>query len=260
VAVAQVDTGTKAGTVATTKVPINHLSTRILEIDRGDGQASDACYAATLTISVAVPAGTLSQPVFWWDAKGSSPVPLTVSGTTATASVPWDTCTYASTKGYLALTNASTNVDAADFTVTLSMTVDPNTPATPFDVPAPVFMPTPTVPVTSTDVAPTLTLFGPQVLKVGAGDTQLRLIVESTGQGSVQATLGATALGKLAIRAGNNDLRFTLPTSLLKTLRRAASAANVLTLTPSSPSGLAGQAVTRTVQLAPAKAKAKRRK
>jgi hypothetical protein len=258
--VAQVSTGTKPGTVATTKVPINHLSTRIVEIDRGDGQASEACYAATLTISVAVPAGTLSQPVFWWAVKGSSPVPLTVSGTTASASVPWDTCTYASTKGYLALTNASTSVDAADFVVTLSMSVDTNTPATPYAVPDPVFMPTPTVPVSSADVAPTLSLFGPQILKLGAGDTQLRLIVESSAQGSVQATLASTSLGKAQIRGGNNDLRFTLPSGLLKTLRRSASAANVLTLTPSSPSGTVGQAVTRTVQLAPVKAKAAKRR
>lgn len=260
VIIAKASTGTKAGTVATLKVPVNHLSTRILEIDRGDGDASNACFAATLTISVAVPAGTLSQPVFWWDAQGSSPVALTVSGGTASASVPWDTCTYSATKGYLALPNASTTVDAADFGVTLSMTVDTSTPATPFAAPDPVFMPTPTVPVTSADVAPTLTLFGPQILKLAAGTTQLRLIVDSSGQGSVQATLGSTTLGTLTIRGGNNDLRFTLPSSLLRALRRSAAAGNVLTLTPSSPSGTPGQAVTRTVQLARAKAKAGRRK
>jgi len=257
VVLAKVTAGTKAGTIGTLRVPVNHLSTRIVEVDRGDGDASNACYAATLTISVAMPAGTLSQPVFWWNAKGSSPVPLTVSGNTASAALPWDTCTYSSTKGFLALPNASTNVDAADFVTTFSMTVDPNTPATPFDAPDPVFMPTPTVPVTSADLAPTLSLFGPEVLKLASGETQLRLIVESTGEGSVTATIGSTSLGKASIRGGNNDLRFKLPASLITRLRRAAAAGNVLTLTPSSSSGMAGLAVTRTVQIAPAKAKAK---
>jgi hypothetical protein len=257
VTVAKVTTGTAAGTIGTVKVPVNHLSTRIIEVDRGDGDASNACFAATLTISVAMPAGTLSQPVFWWNAKGSSPVPLTVSGNTASVNLPWDTCTYNSTKGYLALPNASSNVDAADFVTTFSMTVDQNTPATPFATPDPVFMPTPTVPVTSADVAPTLSLFGPEVLKLASGETQLRLIVESTGEGSVTASIGSTSLGKALLRGGNNDLRFKLPASLLTRLRRAAAAGNVLTLTPSSPSGLAGQAVTRTVQIAAAGAKAK---
>jgi hypothetical protein len=261
--VGKASTGTKAGTIGTFKVPVNHLSTRILEIDRGDGDASNACYAATLTISVAMPAGTtVSQPVFWWNAKGSSPVPLTVSGSTASASLPWDTCTYTSAKGFLALPNASTNVNAADYVVTLSMSVDTSTPATPFATPDPVFMPTPNVPVSSADVAPTLSLFGPQILKLGSSDTQLRLIVESTGQGTVRATLGSTTLGTLSIRGGNNDLRFKLPSKLLKVLRlrRAAVAANVLTLTPTAPNGTTvGMPVTRTVQLAPA-AKAKRRK
>lgn len=258
VTIAKVTTGTKAGTVGTLKIPVNHLSTRIVEVDRGDGDASNACFAATLTISVAMPAGTLSQPVFWWNAKGSSPVALAVNGNTASATLPWDTCTYNSTKGFLALPNASSNVNAADFVTTFSMTVDVNTPATPFATPDPVFTPTPTVPVNSTDVAPTLSLFGPEVLKLASGETQLRLIAESTGEGSVTAAIGSTILGKASLRGGNNDLRFKLPASLLTRLRRAAAAGNVLTLTPSSPSGVAGQAVTRTVQIAPgAKAKAK---
>jgi hypothetical protein len=255
--IGKIATGTKSGTIGTFKVPVNHLSTRTIELDRGDGDASNVCYAATLSISVALPAGTLSKPVFLWNAKGSAAVPLTVSGSTAAASLPWDTCTYSSTAGFLAIPNASTNVNAADFAVTLSLTVDTKTPATQFAVPDPIFMPTPTVPVTSADVAPTLSLFGPEVLKLSSTETQLRLIVESTGQGSVQAQLGGTVLGKAALRGGNNDLRFTLPGNLLKALRRTASAANVLTLTPSSPTGVSGQPVTRTVQVQPAEAKVK---
>jgi hypothetical protein len=130
------------------------------------------------------------------------------------------------------------------------MTVDTTKPADPFDPPSPVVVPTPTVPVSSVDVAPTLTLFGPEILKISSTETLLRLIVESTGPGTVQATLGSATLGTLKVRGGNNDLRFKLPGALLKTLRRAAAAGNVLTLTPTAPNGTTvGQAVTRTVQV-----------
>ncbi len=91
--------------------------------------------------------------------------------------------------------------------------------------------------VSSADIAPTLSLFGPEVLKLSNLETQLRLIVESNNQGAVQAKLGTVVLGTLPIRAGNNDLRFKLPPGVLRTLRRVASASNVLTLTPTSPNG-----------------------
>jgi hypothetical protein len=104
--------------------------------------------------------------------------------------------------------------------------------------------------VTAADVAPTLFLFGPEILSVTPQDTQLRLIVESNGSGSVQIKLGSVVLGTVPVRGGNNDLRVKLPSGLLRALRRAASASNVLTLTPTSPNGTTtGQAVTRTVSV-----------
>ena len=69
---------------------------------------------------------------------------------------------------------------------------------------------------------------------------------------------------KGGVLGGNNDLRFKLPSQLLKVLRvrRTAGASNLLTLTPTAPNGTTvGTAVTRTVQVTPAaKVKAKRRK
>ena len=53
----------------------------------------------------------------------------------------------------------------------------------------------------------------------------------------MQAKIGSVVLGTASIRAGNNDLRFKLPSGSLKRLRRAASAGNLLTLTPISPNG-----------------------
>jgi len=256
----EVDTGVDPGSTSV-HVPLNHLSMRFVKFVRGDNDASHACYAATLNVSVAIPAGVTSVPAFMWDGKGSTPVVLAVNGSTATAAIPWDTCTYQSNAGWLVLPNASTNVDAADFVVTTSMTVDTTKPATPVPPPDPVTETTPVVPVSNADVAPSLDLFGPEVLSLSPSETQLRLIVESNGPGTVKAALGATVLGTVTIRGGANDLRFKLPVSLLKSLRRAAGS-NRLTLTPSSPSGVVGQAVTRTVQVLQPKPKktAKRRK
>jgi hypothetical protein len=253
-------TGTKGGNIGTFLVPVNHLSTRTIEFTRGDGDASHICYSATLSLTVAMPAGTLSKPVFWWNASGYAPVPLTVNGNTATAAIPWDTCTYASTRGYLALPNASTAVDAADFSVKATLAVDPTKQATPVNPPNPVGTATPVIQVGSADVAPTLSLFGPEILKLSSADTVLRLIVESNNQGAVQAKLGSVSLGTLPVRAGNNDLRFKLPAGMLKALRRAASATNVLTLTPTSPNGsTVGQSVTRTVNVLTPKVKQHRK-
>jgi hypothetical protein len=76
----------------------------------------------------------------------------------------------------------------------------------------------------------------------------------------VHAQLGSVDLGSPAVRAGNNDLRFTIPKSLLSTLRTKAAAGNVLTLTPLSTSGaVSGTAVTRDVKVAAAP-KAKKKK
>jgi Family of unknown function (DUF6055) len=257
-AYATIKTGIDPATF-TQKVALNHLSTRYLKFVPGDDDASHICYSATLNLSVAMPAGMQSAPIFYWDAKGSTPVTLSVSGTTATAAIPWDTCTYTTQAGYLAVSNASLNLDAADLVVTATMTVDTTKPATPAPPPDPIEVNTPVVPVSGADVAPTLELFGPEVLRLNATDTQLRLIVESNGAGSVEAKIGSTTLGTVAIRGGNNDVRFKLPTSLLTSLRRSAAASNVLSLTPLSASGAtAGKPVTRVVRIEPsAKAKAK---
>jgi hypothetical protein len=256
-AYATVSTGVTDGATTTTKVPLNHLSTRFVKFTRGDGDNSHICYDATLNVSVALPAATLSKPTFYWDVKGGSPVQLTVNGSTASASIPWDTCTYTTNAGYLALPNASTTVDAADFVVTTTLTVK-STQATPVAPPDPVFTTTPVVPVSSVDVAPTLLLFGPEVLRLAAKETQLRLIVQSSGPGSVEAKLGSVVLGTATVRGGNNDLRFKLPAGVLRALRRTASSGNILTLTPVSANGVVtGQAVTRTVSVLSPKLKAK---
>jgi hypothetical protein len=243
------------------KVAANHLSTRFLEFIRGravGGTPASVCWKATLTITVTIPAGTLSQPFFYWDGGGGSVVPLSISGPTATAAIPWDTCTWASGEGFLALPNASQAVDAADFTVTATLDVDLTTQVTsivPAAPPPPVTVTTPVIPVSGADLAPTIAVFGPQVLKLSASDEQIRLIVNASNEGLLSASLGGVSLGTVNLRAGNNDVRFAVPKGALAAVRRSATPSNVLTLTPTATNGTAiGTPVTRTVSIEPTKA------
>jgi len=255
-------TGLATATLPATMVPVSHLSAGYVTFQRGDGDGSHACYAAKLTINVAIPSGTDSLPYYFWDVPGSTPQPLSISGSTASITVPWDTCDWAATRGWVSLPNASTSVNGATFTVSGSVTVDTSTPATASPPPAPTPIWGTTVPVPTTDVAPTIDVFGPELLKVSASSRVIELLVESSGPGSLNASLGSVALGTSALRAGNNDVRYTVPAGLIAGLRQSASAANVLTLTPMSASGAtAGQAVTRQVSIiATAKAKPKPKK
>jgi hypothetical protein len=241
-------------------VSVDHLAVRYVTFERGDGDGSHACYAASLAINVAIPAGTSSQPYFYWDATGSTPQALTIDGSNASITVPWDTCFWGTSVGWLSLPNASTSLDSADFTVTSSVVVDTSTPATAGVAPTPVSIWGTPVPVPADDVAPLITVFGPELLKVDAKSPTIRLIVESSGPGAVTAALGSAKLGSGALRAGENDLRFTVPKAMLSSLRRSAGIANLLTLTPVSPGGTSvGTPVTRHVLVTVTKPKPKPR-
>ncbi|HJX47889.1 MAG TPA: hypothetical protein VJ375_08585, partial [Gaiellaceae bacterium] len=261
-----------AGSMPTVKVPtlkvtVNHLSTRYLKFERGlevGGSISTVCWKATLTLTVSIPAGTSSQPVFFWDGSTTVTTPLSINGNTATAAIPWDTCTWDSGEGFLSLPNASNPlsptgiVDAADFVVSakldLSSPLTQVTAVVPTTPPVPVTVTGPVVSAPSSDVAPTITVFGPQLLTLSSTATQIRLIVSASSEGQVKASLGFLTLGTVNLRAGNNDVRFTIPKGTLGTVRRSAVASNVLTLTPTSATGAAtGTAVTRTISVTPVK-------
>jgi hypothetical protein len=257
-----VSAGTVAGTVANKlRVTVDHLATRYVEFDRGDGTGASSCFAAKLSLTVTIPAGSISQPMFYWTGGGGTVVPLSINGSTATATVPWDTCTWGGAKGLLALTNASSNpdVNSANFYVTATMTVDSTTPANAGAPPTPVSVWGQVVPVTSNTLPPAITLDGKAVLTLSSTDRVLSLIIESDGQGSVQVSLGSTPLGTVNVVPGTNLVSLTLPSGVLDTLRRSTGASDILTVTPVAASGAGlGQTVTRKVMIAPAaKPKAK---
>jgi hypothetical protein len=250
-----IQTGASSGAIPSESLGVNHLATRFVEIDRGDGSATHPCYAATLTLKVQLPAGVTSQPTFDWAYGGSAPVPLTVSGSTATATVPWDTCAWSS-HGYLAIPNASP-VDGVTFVVSGSLSVDYSTPATAALPPAQSSQYGQTVDASTVSPVPSISLDGPDTLQLAATATTLRLIVASTGEGSVSVSLGSSTLGTAAIVPGTNDLRFSLPAGLRRSLRRTAGTL-LLTLTPIAPDRKTkGAAVTGKVVIATATAKKK---
>src|SRR4051794_1020843 len=121
---AAIFTGTQTGDIGAQTFGVDHLATRFVQIDRGVASGGPThCYAATLALQVTIPTGVTSQPVFYWAQSGNTPVALTISGQKATATVPWDTCTWKSIHGYLSLPNTTTNVNSALFTVSAHLDV-----------------------------------------------------------------------------------------------------------------------------------------
>lgn len=259
-ATATIQTGIASTDWKSLDVNVDHLAARYVKFTRGDGASDHPCYVATLSLRVTVPAGVTSVPTFFWAANGSQPFSLTSGAVTQVTT--WDTCTW-STAGYLALPNdtyAPAAMDTQDFRIDykLDVTAIPAS-ATAAPTQLPIYGGQTQVP--TSDVAPDISVFGPLLLQVSATSPALRLIVESTGDGTVHATLGGIDLGSPRIRAGNNDLRFTLPKPLLTGLRRSSSTANVLTLTPTSTSGsVVGPAVSRTVVVTAPKTKKHKKK
>jgi hypothetical protein len=251
---ATISTGAGTASLGTQTFSVDHLATRYIAFTRGDNAGDHPCFQATLTITVGYPSTITARPVFYWNAPGTAGVELTpTSSTSATATLPWDTCRWANNKGLLSLTNSSTTTNAALFTVASSIAVDTTKPASATAGPSqlPVYGGQTTVP--NGDIAPSIDVFGPLVLHVSASRPVLRLIVQSSGDGVLLAYLGSVSLGTPTLRAGNNDLRFTVPKTLLTRLRRSASLASLLTLTPKSASGAVfGTMVSRQVTVTPA--------
>jgi hypothetical protein len=225
-------------------VAVNHFAVRYLTFSHGS-DPTRPCFAATLKLSVEIPPGVVSTPTYYANTNGAAAQPLAVSGTTASISVPWNTCA-ASPNAYLSLPNDSLGRDGLEFKVTGNVSVDMQTPASPAEPPPGVHVIGTPISVPTSDPAPALNIYAPEVLRVSSKTRLLRFVVFSSGDGKLGAVLGSTGLGSAVLRSGNNDVRFVLPTQLFKSLRTKRSA-NVLQLTSESPSGAKGATFTRRV-------------
>ena len=249
---ATIKTGLVSGSMKTQVVAVGHLSGRYVQLVPGDGSTNGSCSGATLALTVAIPSGVMSAPYVFLDTPNSTPQAMSVSGSTATATIPWSTCG-SSAPAFVSLPNATTTttVNGTEFVLNGTVTVDPNSRPTAPAPPPQVKLPGTAIAVPTTDVVPSIELYGPELLRLSSTATQIRLIVSSSGPGTVQASLGALALGVGTLRTGNNDLRFDLPRAALSSLRRSAASGNVLTLTPLSPEGAAGSPLVRQVAIDP---------
>jgi hypothetical protein len=257
---ASISTGLVTATLPTAYADVNHLGVRYIALQHGDPTNVRApCYAATLALNVTIPATSdavgapaiPSTPYYFSAAAGATAQALTVSGTSATITVPWNTCS-GSPDAYLSLPNDSWNpaYDGREFTINGTITVDLSSPASPSS-PQPGLVPYgPVYAAPTTDPAPMLTVYAPEVLRVNSKTRLLRFIIFSSGSGSVDAVVGTTDLGKASLRAGDNDVRWKLPLGLVKALRKT-SANNMLSLTSLSPSGTPGATYTRRVVIVP---------
>jgi hypothetical protein len=255
--------GSSSGAISPVTLAVNHLAVRFVDLSHGLDTDSGPCFSATLALKVALPAGVASTPYYSANVKGSVAQPFAVSGTTASLTVPWNTCG-GSPRAYVSLPNETNDVvppalDGREFTVSGTVTVDKSKPAAASEAPPGVKITGPVIQAPTTDPAPVLTLHAPELIRVALKTRLLRFVVFSSGDGTLKATLGSTWLGSAGLHAGNNDVRYVLPTQLLKSLRKTNTPANVLTLSSYSPGGTQGASVTRRVAMKPVPKPKKRR-
>ena len=251
--------GAATGDTAPQTFGIDHLATRYIEIDRGDGDGSHACYAATLTIHVSIPAGVTSQPTFYWNGAGSTPVALTIAGNSASTTVPWDTCAWQN-KGLLALPNTSLTANGTNFVVWTHIDVDTTRLTTATPPPAPTSVYGQVIDTGSAVAVPDVVVVGPELMRIAANATKFHVVVQSSAEGTMAVMFGSLSLGTVSIRPGANDLYFTLPLAPLARLRTQL-ATNILTLTPTSADGKStGSAVKQRVAFTPVKKVVKHKK
>ena len=259
-AYATLTTPDTTGTMPTAYVNVNHLAARFVTLHHSSSTNLRApCYAATLALKITLPAGVPSTPYYFSNTYGAAAQAFTVSGSIASLTVPWNTCA-AAPDAWLSLPNDSWNpgLDGREFQIDATVTVDVNTPASPAS-PSGSTVTGPVVQAPLEALPPTLDLYAPEILRVKATNPVLRFVVFSSGEGQLQAVLGPTDLGKADLRAGNNDVRFALPKSLVAALRKTSSR-SVLSLTSLAPNGDSGDTITRSVVIQPAPKKKPKKK
>jgi len=231
---ATVETPESGGVIKEQRVAVNRLASRFVAL-APPTQTDRECYEATLSLTVTLPAGVSSRP-YVFATKTKTATALSVSGTTATTSIPWDTCS-SDFPAYVSLPNSSQSLDGRMFVLNSSVTVDKTKVMTKTPPPAAAVVTGTIIAAPTEDPAPTIFLYAPEVLRVAADARVLRLVVFATGAGRIRATFNGADLGTSSVRAGANDLRFRLPSAAARLVLARQS---VLELTTLSPAGSPG--------------------
>lgn len=239
--------------LAKMEVPVNRLGSRYVMFKAPVG-GEGPCYAATLNLSVALPAGTSAKP-YLYTTSDKVATPLAVNGGTATISTGWDTCS-SEVPAVLSLPNASATLDARLFVITGSVTVDTSKVVSGKTPPAGVIYNGLIINAPTEEPAPTLAIYAPKVLRMLGSARTIGFAVYSSGAGVLRATFGGKPLRAVRLRAGMNRVVLRLPKPAA---RLALGKRPVLELTSVSTSGHRGRTVVQRVAFK-AKPKPKRRR
>jgi len=234
------------------EVAVNRLASRYVELKPPPG-GEGPCYAATLTLNVAIPAGTSAKPYLYFP-ETKVKTPLAVNGANATVTTAWDTCSSQS-PAILSLPNASQTLDARLFFVTGSVTVDTSKVVSGKAPPLGVTVTGQIIAAPTEEPVPTLFLYAPSVLRVLGTARTIGFAVYSSGAGKLSASFAGARLPDVRLRAGANRVVLRLP----KPAARLAFASRpVLQLTPFSTAGQKGATIVQKVAFTKAKPKRKR--
>jgi Family of unknown function (DUF6055) len=250
-------TGTASATLEPESVVVNHLAARYVAFRPAleDKIVSTPCHAATLNVSVSVPAGIGAKPVWYWNGPGGTATELALSGSTASLSVPWYTCS-TDYRGMLMLANPSVTTDAQEFVVSASIAVDrsrltpvPSSPVT--SKPPAVAVQGAVVPAPDSTLAPAIRLYGPELMNVSPTARRVTLVVYSSDSGKVEISVAGVSLGTYGVRAGYNKIRVNVPKAEVRRAAGARIRAGRLQLlvTAISPSGGRGMTVRQAVRV-----------
>lgn len=237
------------GAMPTLRVAVNRLAARFVSYTP-PAPDETPCYAATLSFTVTLPAGVTSRPHVYTTGTRIL-TPLSVSGTTASASIPWDTCS-SDAPALLSLPNTSQTLDARMFVVNASITVDKSKIVSPTMPPPGATITGPVIAAPTEDPAPELAFYSRNVMKLASDSRVLRLVFYSSGTGKVRVVFSGQEVALIKVRAGANSVSVRLP----KPAKRfSASSRAVLELTPLSPAGAPGDTFVQRVAFTKPKTK-----
>jgi Family of unknown function (DUF6055) len=219
--IASTYTGANSATIAPQSLTIDHLASNYMYFYSGDPRVSSAgCGAATLTVTVELPAGTSSVPSI----SGAFGVhPLSVNGASAQVSIPWTSCQ--GMQASLGVPNAGTTSadDGKQYVVRASIT------------PTPVKQ--------RGTAAPRITASFAKLAHVARPRLFLRFNVRSSGRGMLQVLLKSHYVrGSFSLRPGLNRLKLRLPASF-------RGGRHQIVLRVFSSTGARGQIVKRHVRI-----------
>ena len=183
-------TGALSSVLPAQALTINHLAANYVYFYSGDPRVSSAgCGAATLNVTVDLPARSASVPSLS-DTFGLRP--LTISGNTASAAVPWTNCP--GSVAAIGVPNPGTTIgdDGKQFVVHATMTVTPVKQRS--------------------SAAPRIRVRIPRLAHVARRRPFLRFNVRSSGRGMLQVLLKSHYVrGSYRVKHGLNRLRLHLP-------------------------------------------------